>query len=590
MKSFLKMLLASIIGGGILIFLLFIILASFASLASMEDQELVVAENSVLLMDLNGRYVERSQNNPFDSFDPFAGEMESAIGLDETIAALKAAKDDPKIEGIYLEGGIPLAGHATLKEIRDALLDFKSSGKFIYGYSEVLTQKGLFLATVADTFLVNPEGVVEFSGMSASVTYYRKALEKIGLEPVVLRATGNKFKSAVEPYLADEMSEPNRMQLEEILSSVWGQYLNEFSESTGLSIAELNTIADSLMTDPGTAAEKGLIHATGYQDEIDAILTAAVGVSKKESIRFIKPARYAKNMDLNGSRDYNENRVAVIVAQGEIQSGNGDEYTIGSERIASAIREARENDKVKAIVLRVNSPGGSALASEVIWREMDLARQEKPVIASMGDVAASGGYYIACYADTIFAQPNTITGSIGVFGLFFTAEELMHETLGINVETVKTNEHSDLGQIDRSLSPSERRILISQVDKVYDTFKQRVSTGRDLDIAHVDSIGQGRVYTGEAALELGLVDVLGGINEAVSYAAERAGIADSYRVVSYPEKEDPIEALLKELSSDFGSAQIKKELGNYAYYLDLIENAQKRQGIQTRMDFDLRID
>jgi len=584
------MLLASIIGGGILIFLLFIILASFASLASMEDQELVVAENSVLLMDLNGRYVERSQNNPFDSFDPFAGEMESAIGLDETIAALKAAKDDPKIEGIYLEGGIPLAGHATLKEIRDALLDFKSSGKFIYGYSEVLTQKGLFLATVADTFLVNPEGVVEFSGMSASVTYYRKALEKIGLEPVVLRATGNKFKSAVEPYLADEMSEPNRMQLEEILSSVWGQYLNEFSESTGLSIAELNTIADSLMTDPGTAAEKGLIHATGYQDEIDAILTAAVGVSKKESIRFIKPARYAKNMDLNGSRDYNENRVAVIVAQGEIQSGNGDEYTIGSERIASAIREARENDKVKAIVLRVNSPGGSALASEVIWREMDLARQEKPVIASMGDVAASGGYYIACYADTIFAQPNTITGSIGVFGLFFTAEELMHETLGINVETVKTNEHSDLGQIDRSLSPSERRILISQVDKVYDTFKQRVSTGRDLDIAHVDSIGQGRVYTGEAALELGLVDVLGGINEAVSYAAERAGIADSYRVVSYPEKEDPIEALLKELSSDFGSAQIKKELGNYAYYLDLIENAQKRQGIQTRMDFDLRID
>lgn len=584
------MLLASIIGGGILIFLLFIILASFASLASMEDQELVVAENSVLLMDLNGRYVERSQNNPFDSFDPFAGEMESAIGLDETIAALKAAKDDPKIEGIYLEGGIPLAGHATLKEIRDALLDFKSSGKFIYGYSEVLTQKGLFLATVADTFLVNPEGVVEFSGMSASVTYYRKALEKIGLEPVVLRATGNKFKSAVEPYLADEMSEPNRMQLEEILGSVWGQYLNEFSESTGLSIAELNTIADSLMTDPGTAAEKGLIHATGYQDEIDAILTAAVGVSKKESIRFIKPARYAKNMDLNGSRDYNENRVAVIVAQGEIQSGNGDEYTIGSERIASAIREARENDKVKAIVLRVNSPGGSALASEVIWREMDLARQEKPVIASMGDVAASGGYYIACYADTIFAQPNTITGSIGVFGLFFTAEELMHETLGINVETVKTNEHSDLGQIDRSLSPSERRILISQVDKVYDTFKQRVSTGRNLDIAHVDSIGQGRVYTGEAALELGLVDVLGGINEAVSYAAERAGIADSYRVVSYPEKEDPIEALLKELSSDFGSAQIKKELGNYAYYLDLIENAQKRQGIQTRMDFDLRID
>ncbi len=584
------MLLASIIGGGILIFLIFIIFASIASVASMEEKDLEVTENSVLKIDLNSRFVERSQNNPFESFDPLAGQMESAVGIDQIISALKAAKDDPNIEGVYLEGGIPMAGHASLEEIREALLDFKSEGKFIYGYSEILTQKGLFLATVADSFLLNPEGLIEFSGMSASVSYYRTALEKIGLEPVVLRATGNKFKSAVEPFLSDSMSDANRMQLTELISSIWKEYLNAFSAKSGLSVADLNSLADEVLTDPKLAAEKRLIDGLAYQDQVNSMLSRAVAVDDVESIRFLSPKRYARNKDLNGNYGYNENRVAVIVAQGEIQSGEGDEYTIGSERIARAIREARTNDKVKAIVLRVNSPGGSALASEIIWREMDLARQEKPVIASMGDLAASGGYYISCFADTILAQENTITGSIGAFGLFFTAEELMHETLGINVESVNTNKHSDLGRIDRKLSPSERRILIAQVDKIYGTFKQRVAEGRNLDVAYVDSIGQGRVYTGLAAKNLGLVDIIGGLDEAVNLAAEKAGISEDYSVVSYPEKEDPIEAFLKELNKGFGSASIKEELGEYAYYLELIQNAEKRQGLQMRLEYDMQID
>ena len=587
MKTFLKMLIASILGGGILIFLIFIL---FASIASMSSPELEVQENTVLRIDMNNRFVDRAQNNPFESYDPFSGQMESATGLNDIISALKAAKDDPKIAGVYLDGGIPMAGNATLKDIREALLDFKSSGKFIYGYSEILTQKGLYLASVADTFMLNPEGIIEFSGLSASVTYYREALDKIGLEPVVLRATGNKFKSAVEPFLSDSMSSANRMQLTELLSSFWGQYLDEISASTNLSPVELNKLADDLLTDPKMAHEKGLIQGLAYQDQVHEMLTKAVDVSSISSVKFINPAKYAKGLDLNGSKEYNENRVAVIYAQGEIQSGEGSEYVIGSERIARAIREARKNDKVKAIVLRVNSPGGSALASEIIWREMDLARQEKPVIASMGDVAASGGYYISCFADTILAQENTVTGSIGAFGLFFTAEELMHDKLGINIETVKTNKHSDIGTIDRDLSPSERAILIRQVDNIYGTFKQRVAEGRNMDIARVDSLGQGRVYSGSKALELGLVDLMGGLDEAVLIAADKAGISDSYSVVSYPEMEDPLQALIKDFSESFGQTTIEKELGQYAYYFELIKNAESRQGFQTRLEFDLQID
>jgi len=587
MKTFLKMLIASILGGGILIFLIFIL---FASIASMSSPELEIQENTVLRIDMNTRFVDRAQNNPFESYDPFSGQIESAVGLDDIISALNAAKEDPKIKGVYLDGGIPMAGNATLKDVREALIDFKSSGKFVYGYSEILTQKGLYLASVADTFMLNPEGIIEFSGLSASVTYYREALDNIGLKPVVLRATGNKFKSAVEPFLSDSMSAPNRMQLTELLSSIWGQYLNELSASTDISPVELNKIADDLLTDPKLALEKGLIHGLAYQDQVHEMLTKGADVSSISSVNFISPAKYAKGLDLNGSKEYNENRVAVIYAQGEIQGGEGSEYVIGSERIARAIREARKNDKVKAIVLRVNSPGGSALASEIIWREMDLARQEKPVIASMGDVAASGGYYISCFADTILAQENTVTGSIGAFGLFFTAEELMHDKLGINIETVKTNKHSDIGTIDRDLSPSERAILIRQVDNIYGTFKQRVAEGRNMDIARVDSLGQGRVYSGAKALELGLVDLMGGLDEAVLIAADKAGISDSYSVVSYPEMEDPLQALIKDFSESFGQTTIEKELGQYAYYLELIKNAESRQGFQTRLEFDLQID
>jgi len=587
MKSFLKMLLASIIGGGLLLFLIFLL---FASLASISSPKLEIKDKSIIRIDLNATFVDRAQNNPFAQFDPLSGTPERANGLTSIISALKAAKEDPKIIGIYLDGGIPLAGNATLKEFRNALLDFKSSGKFIYGYSEILTQKGLYISSVADSFYLNPEGILEFSGLSASVAYYRKALEKLGVKPVVLRATGNKFKSAVEPYLLNEMSSSNRMQLTELLNSFWGTYLSDLAESKGISITKLNQIADSLLTDVELAAEIGLIDGLAYYDKVQDLLVDASSSEKFSSVNFISPAKYAKQLDLNGNSDYSDQRVAVIIAQGEIRGGEGSEYIIGSERIAKAVRQARLNDKVKAIVLRVNSPGGSALASEVIWREVDLARAEKPVIASMGDVAASGGYYIACFADTILAQPNTVTGSIGAFGLFFTAQDLMNEKLGINIETVKTNKYSDIGTIDRDLSPAERRILIRQVDKIYGTFKERVATGRNLDLAFVDSIGQGRVYSGLKAKEIGLVDLIGGLSDAINIAAGKAGLEEGYSVVTYPELEDPLEVLIRDLTDQMGGASIKAELGAYAHYLELIEQAQSRKGMQMRMEYDLVID
>jgi protease-4 len=345
-----------------------------------------------------------------------------------------------------------------------------------------------------------------------------------------------------------------------------------------------------MLTDTTAAAEIGLFDGLAYYDQIQDLLKTASGVDKFSSINFISTSKYSKQLDLNGNSDYSDERIAVIIAQGEIRSGEGSEYIIGSDRIAAAIRKARLNDKVKAIVLRVNSPGGSALASEVIWREMDLARTEKPIIASMGDVAASGGYYIACYADTILAQANTVTGSIGAFGLFFTAQDLMNEKIGVNIETVKTNKHSDIGTLDRDLTPGERRILIRQVDNIYGTFKNRVAEGRGLDLAFVDSIGQGRVYSGLRAKELGLVDLIGGLSDAIAIAAVKAGLEKGYSVVTYPELEDPIQALIKEFSDQMGGASIKSELGEFAQYLELLEQAQSRKGFQTRMEYDLVID
>lgn len=593
MKTFLKMLLATIVGGVILFVVGFIIAGIFfAAIGSAfsDESELIVKEQSILKIDIDNMIRERTDDNPFSAFDPLRGQPERSLGLNEILASLKTAANDDKIIGIYLKGGIPLTGHGTLTEIREAIGAFRESGKFVYSYSEIMTQKGYYLASVSDSILMNPGGFFEWRGLSASVSYYKEAMGKLGLEPVVLRATNNKYKSAVEPFIGQEMSDENRFQLNALISSIWSDYLNTISTSRGTSADKLNALADSMsVSGPQAALNDKLIDGVAYEDELLSILVEKTGVEDFEDLSFVGISKYAKSAKL-GEGGYTGDKIALVIAQGDIVSGDGGEYSIGSDRIARAIRNARKNDKIKAIVLRVNSPGGSALASEVIWREMALAREQKPVVVSMGDLAASGGYYISCFADTIVAQPTTITGSIGAFGLFFTGEELMHDKLGINIETVKTNKYSDLGTFDRSLTEGEMRILISQVDQVYNTFKQRVADGRGFDLAYVDSIGGGHVYTGRDAYKLGLVDVLGGLQTSMDIAKDLAGIEGEYRVVEYPELEDPIVRFMKELSGDYETKLIKSKLGEYSRYFDLIEKTEAMQGYQTRMEFELEID
>lgn len=587
MKTFLKMLLASILGGIILFFVGFIVIASFIS---MVDKPEKMKSNSVLKIDINNVIYERAQDNPFEAINPLSGQPQSPLGLNKILASIDHAAQDDNIRGIFISGGIPLTGNATLREIRDALVKFKLSGKFIYSYSEIMTQNGYYLVSVSDSVMMLPEGYFEWRGLSATVAYLKEAVSKLGMEPVVLRATDNKFKSAVEPFLRNDMSSENRMQLTELLSSVWGDYTELIGSSRNLSAERLNMLADSMaLTSPKTALENGFIDATAYKSDVLQLLAKRTGKPEAKDVEMISVNKYAEINKLIQNK-YGDNRIAVVIAQGDIVSGDAGEYQIGSERIAEAIRSARTNDKVKAIVLRVNSPGGSAIASEAIWREVMLAREVKPVIASMGDVAASGGYYISCFADTIVAHPNTVTGSIGAFGLFFTGEELMNDKLGINLETVKTNKYSDLGLFDRDISPAEKRILISQVDQVYRTFVSRVAEGRGMTTERVNELGGGRIYTGEDALKLGLVDVMGGLDDAIAIAANKAGLADDYDIMEVPRMENPLMELLKQFGGDFEERIIQNRLGEYTKYFKMLESARDMQGFQTRMEFDLEIE
>lgn len=590
MKTFLKMLAASLLGGAILLFVIFVLFATLVSLGG--EAEFKVPPKSVLKVNLDIQIDDRASQNPFAGLDFIAGNFEKKYGVNELIAALKAAKTDENIDGIYLKGGMPIGQPATFRELRQALLDFKESGKFIYGYANVMSQSGLYLGSVADTFWVNPEGFTEWIGLSSSVTYYHDALNKLGVKPVVLRATGNKFKSAVEPYLTNEMTEANRTQLDTLLHYLWGEYTQSIEKQTNTSQDKLNQLADDFAaTDPGDAAEAGLLHGTAYQDQIDSLLAARTEADDIDQVSFISVGKYAEGRDIKGQKDYAENEIAVVYAEGGIQLGEGGQGTIGAQRFAEAIKAVREDDNVKAVILRVNSPGGNALAAEIIWRELMLTQKEKPVIASMGGLAASGGYYLSSLADTILAQPNTITGSIGAFGLFFTAEELLNEKLGINIETVKTNTYADLGTIDRDISPQEKKLLIQQVDDVYQTFLERVAQGRDMTIEEVDSLGGGRVYAGAHAQKLGLVDLLGGLPQAVAIAATKAGLdSAAYRVTAYPEPTDPIKRLTKQLSNQVQSYYVQDGLGPLRPAYEIYQEAAHMQGYQMRMPYHLSID
>ena len=544
-----------------------------------------IKENTLLEISLSEKIIDKTSEFDFD-FSSLNNES-SSLGLDDILNSIDKAKYDDNIKGIYLNIDMVNASMATLEEIRDKLQEFKdSTDKFIISYSEVYSQKAFYISSISDKIYLHPEGFLEFKGISYEGMFFKEALEKLEVEPQIIRH--GKFKSAVEPFMLDKMSYSNREQVQRFISSIWEDVKLGVSDGRNLSDEELNNIAENFLVQSAKdAVDYKLADALQYQDQVDDSLRKKLNLKNDKKIVKISLKEYA-NVPASIKKKFSKDKIAIIFAQGAINSGEGDNENIGSETTSKAIRKARKDKKIKAIVLRVNSPGGSALASETILREMVLAKKVKPVVVSMGDVAASGGYYIACKADTIVANATTITGSIGVFGVLMNLEKMMKNKLGITTDRVKTNQFADLASPTRSLNESERAIIQNQVEMIYDKFITHVAEGRDMTKKEVDFIGQGRVWTGKDAVDLGLVDVLGGMEDAINIAAEMAKL-ESYRITKLPIEKNPFEKIIEDLGGQVRSSIIKNELGKtYPYYIKINEliNMDK---IQMRMPHQFEI-
>jgi protease-4 len=596
MKQFFGAFFGSILGilitGVVCAFIIGAIVAGSIKSAFDTDRDVLfsVKNNSVLHLKLEGKIDERGRENPFEDIDlgPFV--PEGAMGLNDITNVLKKAKSDPKVKGVYLEIKPMIIGMASLEEIRNAIEDFRTSGKFVYSYSEGYSQKSYYLASAASKIFLHPEGSLEFKGLNSRLVFFKNALEKMNVEMQVFRH--GKFKSAVEPFMLDKMSAANREQVETYLGSIWNVILQGISKDRNIPSEKLNQLADDLsINTPAAAVENKLIDATLYADEVLSLIKKDLKLMATEKIAFVPVRKYQKSTFAVDGKDkkLKKDKIAVIYAVGQIMSGEGSDETIGSDRIAKAIKDAREDASIKAIVMRVNSPGGSALASDVIWREVILTKKVKPFVVSMGDLAASGGYYISCAADRIFAQPNTITGSIGVFGLLPNAQKAFAEKLGIHVDTVNTNKNSDVGSVFRPVTTDEYAYIQSGVEKVYDTFIGRVADGRNTNKPMVDSIGQGRVWSGSDAININLVDELGGLEKAVQYAAKKAGTSD-YRLVELPKRKDPLSLLLSKGEDDIETRIIQKNLGEEYAFLLHVKQLMNLKGVQALLPFSFNID
>ncbi|MEJ7694683.1 signal peptide peptidase SppA [Daejeonella sp.] len=588
MKEFFKFVFASMVGmilSFLAIFILFILFISVIVASAGSDGNVEVSANSVMHMSLDYPITERADKNPFSEFSFMGFESKKTLGLKEILSGIRAAKTDQNIKGIYLDASSVSAGFATIEEIRNALLDFRKSGKFVIAYSEVYSQGAYYLASAADKIYLNPEGMVDFRGLSAESMFFKGSLDKLGIEAQIIKV--GTYKSAVEPFILEKMSEPNRRQVTSFLGSMYDHFLSKISESRKISKATLFSIADSAkVRDPKDAVLFKMIDGLLYKDQVLDELKSRTGINKKKEVKSVSIEEYAAKGDKDNSTS--SNRIAVIYANGEIISGEGNDNTMGSERISRAIRKARTDDKIKAVVIRVNSPGGSALASDVMWREVVLTKKIKPVIVSMGDVAASGGYYIACAADSIFAQPNTITGSIGVFGIIPNMQKFFNDKLGITFDGVKTGKYADLGDVSRPLTEDERLIFQHEVNKTYNTFTKKVADGRKKSQAYIDSIGQGRVWSGTEALNNGLVDRLGDIDDAIASAAKKAKLSD-YKIVSYPTQVDPFKSFFDSSADKVRIYFAKKELGDNFTYYEQLKSALSVSGIQTRIPYNITI-
>ena len=555
--------------------------------ASSSEKEVTLEKNSILHLDLNGRtLVERTSEEDlvFGSFlDPFGGE--NTAGLVNLKKAIGEAKTNENVKGIYLNAGLIGAGQAGLLELREALIDFKTSGKFIVAYDEAYSEGGYFLASVADEIYLNPLGGIDFNGFSSEGIFLKGFFEKVGIKPEVFRV--GEFKSAVEPFILDKMSPENRLQTQYFLDDINNHALELIAKSRGIAQDSLVRINHQMLVrKPKDAVTYKLATALKYEDEVHSILKEKLGLKEDDQISTINATDLggmAKSKNITSS-----NRIAVILAEGEIVDGNAD-GVISSEKFAKEIRKARKDENIKAIVLRVNSPGGSILASEVIWREMSEAKKVKPVIVSMGEVAASGGYYIAAPADTIVAQPNTITGSIGIFGILFNVQELVNDKLGVTTDVVSTGELSDFGNMARPLTEVERTIIQSSVEDGYETFISRVAEGRGMHPDSVRKVASGRVWTGTQAKARGLVDVLGGLDTAIGIAAAKIKVGEDYRVVYYPEKKPWFEELMVSFSDQVQVRILQTQLGDQYPLYQKIQRLKNYQGVQVRMPQEIVI-
>ncbi|HLP51498.1 MAG TPA: signal peptide peptidase SppA [Chitinophagales bacterium] len=591
MKQFFKFTLATIFGLFLFCLLGFFLILGIAASAGSETKA-TVAANSVLKLDLNYDIPEKTNDNPFAGMSAFNPKFsKKAIGLTEIRECIAKAKTDDNIKGIYLDLGLNDNGLATLEVIRQSLADFRKSGKFVYAYGEVLTQKSYYLATAADQIYMNPNGGMELKGFGREIMYYKGLFDKLGIEVQDFHCGA--FKSAIEPFVRTDMSEPNRQQLLNIYGDVYRQFIVNVAKERKLDTAEVNNIVNNLLAEtPAKDKELKLIDDALYYDQVVDKLKEKVGIDKKKDLEFVELAKYATTIEKNLESG---NKIAVVYAEGEIVDGEGKDGQIGGEDFSKLIRKLRTDEKIKAIVLRVNSPGGSALASDVMWRELVLAKKEKPLVVSFGDVAASGGYYMACMGDRIYAQPNTITGSIGVFGLLPNAKKMFNDKLGITFDEVEVTKHGVLGGITKPLDAEEAAFAQRNVEKTYREFKQRVADGRSavkkdvngvaFDTAYVETIAQGRVWTGNQGISNGLVDEIGGLDEAIAYAAKKANLKD-YRTKAYPEEK----SFSEKIAESFGDAKanmVKEQLGEQYEVYKTIEWLKKTKGVQARMVYDL---
>ena len=583
--KFLSNVLAVIVGLLVFWVMAFFIVAGLIAISSSDDK-LEIEDNTVFHLRLdNVNIAERTTEDELGlSSIPLFGGI-ATVGLNEVIKAIEAAKDQENIKGIYLESGIIIAGQAHLTEIRAALEDFKESGKFILSYAEFYTETGYYLSSVADEMYLNPLGDLEFNGFASETVFLKGMLEKLEVVPVIFRV--GEFKSAIEPFILDKMSDENRMQTTEFISDLNTLLIRAVAESRSIPEEKVREINDQmLIRTQQDAVDLGFIDALWYDDQVRNRLREKMELEEDADIKSINVTRI--NKTVKEKNRLSRNRIAVVVADGQIMGGESDDQ-VSSDLFLREIRKARKDKDVKAMVIRINSPGGSILASEVIWRELSEAKKEKPLIASMSNLAASGGYYIAAPADTIVAQPNTITGSIGIFGLWFNAKGLLNNKLGITTDVVKTGEYADFLNPTRDIPEKEKAIMQKKVEEGYETFISRVAEGRGMSRDQVIAVAGGRVWSGTKAKQNGLVDVLGSYEDAIKIAAAKAGLEDDYRIVWYPEQKPFLEKLLSELSKDVQSMYNKLKLGYSYELLKQVENLKKLEGIMAILPFEMEI-